>query len=135
MENFIYGSDPKYTINEVSKITKLSKPTIRYYEDIGLLQGIARDKNNIRLFSDDQIMRLRMIQCMRSTGMGIDLIRHYIGLSNEDKIGLKERYSIVLEQEEILLAKKEEIERQLAFIEHKKHTLKAKHNNKSPTKI
>ncbi|WP_238860771.1 MerR family transcriptional regulator [Clostridium sp. YIM B02569] len=136
MENFIYGSDPKYTINEVSKITKLSKPTIRYYEDVGLLQGIARDKNNIRLFSDDQIMRLRMIQCMRSTGMGIDLIRHYIGLSNEDKIGLKERYSIVLEQEEILLAKKEEIERQLAFIEHKKHTLKAKHNNnKSPTKI
>jgi uncharacterized membrane protein len=48
-------------------------------------------------------------------------------------MGLKERYSIVLEQEEILLAKKEEIERQLAFIEHKKHTLKEKHNNKKIT--
>lgn len=130
MENFIYGTEPKYTINEVSKITNLSRPTIRYYEDIGLLKDIARDKNNIRLFSDNQIMRLRMIQCMRSTGMGIDMIRQYIGLSNEDEIELKERYSIVLEQEKILLAKKEEIEKQLAFIEHKKLNYEKKLNNK-----
>ncbi|AHV97440.1 MerR family transcriptional regulator [Paenibacillus sabinae] len=120
MEEFIYGTEPKYSIKEVSKITNLPKPTIRYYEDIGLLQNIARDKNNIRLFSDDQIMRLRMIQCMRSTGMGIDMIHHYLGLSREDKMELKEKYSIVLDQEEILLAKKHEIEAQLALIEHKK---------------
>lgn len=120
MEEFIYGTEPKYTIKEVSKITNLPKPTIRYYEDIGLLQDIARDRNNIRMFSDDQIMRLRMIQCMRSTGMGIDMIRHYIGLSIEDKIELKEKYSIVLKQEEILLEKKHDIEAQLALIEHKK---------------
>lgn len=130
MKDFIYGSEAKYTINEVSKITNLSKPTIRYYEDIELLQDITRDKNNIRLFSDNQVMRLRMIQCMRSTGMGIDMIRHYIGLSNEDEIELKERYSIVLDQERILLSKKEEIEKQLAFIEHKKHNYEEKLNNK-----
>lgn len=130
MENFIYGSEPQYTINEVSKITNLSKPTIRYYEEIGLLRDIARDKNNIRLFSDDQIMRLRMIQCMRSTGMGINLIRHYIDLSNEDALELKERYSIVLKQEEMLLAKKEEIEKQLAFIEYKKHNYQEKLSDK-----
>ncbi|AGF58719.1 DNA-binding transcriptional MerR regulator [Clostridium saccharoperbutylacetonicum] len=135
MENFIYGSEAKYTINEVSKITNLSKPTIRYYEDIGLLQNITRDKNNIRLFSDNQVMRLRMIQCMRSTGMGIDMIRHYIGLSNEDETDLKERYSIVLEQEEILLAKKEEIKKQLSFIEHKKQNYEEKLNNLQKSKF
>lgn len=126
MENFIYGSEPKYTINEVSKITNLSRPTIRYYEDIGLLTEVSRDKNNIRLFSDNHIMRLRSIQCMRSSGMSIDSIRHYIGLSNEHEIELKERYSIVLEQEKILLSKKDEIEYQLSFIEHKKQTYEKK---------
>ncbi len=130
MENFKYGTEPIYTINEVSQMTHLSKPTIRYYEEIGLLQDITRDKNNIRLFSDSQVMRLRMIQCMRSTGMGIDMIRHYIGLSNEDAIGLKERYSIILQQEELLLEKKDEIEKQLAFIQHKKLNCKEKLSTK-----
>ncbi|WP_445492497.1 MerR family transcriptional regulator [Niallia sp. 03133] len=120
MEEFIYGTEPKYSIKEVSKITNLPKPTIRYYEEIGLLQNIARNRNNIRLFSDDQIMRLRMIQCMRSTGMGIDMIRHYIDLSTDVTMELKEKYSIVLNQETILLAQKQEIEAQLALIEHKK---------------
>lgn len=120
MENFKYGTEPIYTINEVSQMTRLSKPTIRYYEDIGLLSNIIRDKNNIRLFSNNDTMRLRMIQCMRSTGMGIEMIRHYIDLSNEDSLGLKERYSIILQQEELLLEKKDEIEKQLAFIQHKK---------------
>ncbi|WP_141434489.1 MerR family transcriptional regulator [Bacillus sp. 03113] len=128
MEEFIYGTEPKYSIKEVSKITKLPKPTIRYYEEIGLLQNIARDRNNIRLFSDDQIMRLRMIQCMRSTGMGIDMIRHYIGLSIDDTMELKEKYSIVLNQETILLAQKQEIEAQLALIEHKKENYEKKLN-------
>ncbi|MGD8188474.1 MerR family transcriptional regulator [Brevibacillus ginsengisoli] len=128
MEEFIYGTEPKYSIKEVSKITNLPKPTIRYYEEIGLLQNIARDRNNIRLFSDDQIMRLRMIQCMRNTGMGIDMIRHYIGLSNDDTLELKEKYSIVLNQETILLAQKQEIEIQLALIEHKKANYEKKLN-------
>ena len=122
MENFKYGTEPIYTIKQVSQMTHLSKPTIRYYEDIGLLSNIIRDKNNIRLFSDNNTMRLRMIQCLRSTGMGIEMIRHYIDLSNDDAISLsfEERYLIILQQEKILSEKKDEIERQLAFIQHKK---------------
>jgi hypothetical protein len=40
MENFKGGDEPIYTINQVSQIKNLSKPTIRYYEDIGLLSEI-----------------------------------------------------------------------------------------------
>jgi DNA-binding transcriptional MerR regulator len=120
MTNFKYGTEPIYTINQVSQITHLSKPTIRYYEDIGLLSNVIRDKNNIRLFSDDNIMRLRMIQCLRSTGMGVEVIRHYIDLSTENPMSVEERYSIIMQQEKILLEKKNEIEEQLAFIQHKK---------------
>lgn len=130
MINFKYGTEPIYTINQVSQITHLSKPTIRYYEDIGLLSNIIRDKNNIRLFSDDNIMRLRMVQCLRNTGMGIQVIRHYIDLSNEDPMSAEERYSIILQQEKILSGKKDEIEEQLAFIQHKKLNCEEELRNK-----
>jgi DNA-binding transcriptional MerR regulator len=120
MENFKNGSTPIYTINQASQMTLLSKPTVRYYEDIGLISNIFRDKNNIRLYTDNNIRRLRIIQCMRSSGMGIGLIRHYFDLSNEDVIDLKERYSIILQQEQILMAKKEELEKQLTFIQRSK---------------
>lgn len=58
MENYKSGNEPIYTINQVSKMTNLSKPTIKYYEDIKLLSNVFRDKNNIRLFFDDDIKRL-----------------------------------------------------------------------------
>jgi hypothetical protein len=67
---------------------------------------------------------------MRSTGMGIDRVRHYIGLSTEAEMDVQERYSIVLEQEDILLSKKAEIESQLAFIEHKKQNYEEKLSKK-----
>jgi len=81
MEIFESGDIPKYTINQVSQITNLSKPTIRYYEDIGLLSDIKRDKNNIRMFSDNNVSRLTTIQCLRNTGFGIEIIRNYFELS------------------------------------------------------
>ena len=55
---------------------------------------------------------------MRSTG--IEMIRHYIDLSTEDTVDLNERYSMLLQQEKILLEKKDELEKQLAYIQHKK---------------
>lgn len=120
MDEFRYGSEPRYTINEVSQMLRLPKPTIRYYEDIGLSLKTSRDKNNIRMFSDNDVMRLRTIQCMRGSGMGIENIRHYIGISTEEEAGIQERYAIIVQQEDILLQKKKELEEQLAFIEHKK---------------
>lgn len=57
MENLKHVTNPLYTINQVSQMTHLSKSTIRYYEDIGLISDIFRDKNNIRLFSDNNVSR------------------------------------------------------------------------------
>lgn len=130
MENFKRQDKPTYTINEVSQITNLSKPTIRYYEDIGLLSDIERDKNNTRLLSDNNIRRLTIIQCLRSTGFGIEMIRHYFELSTEDAVELKERYSMLLEHESILLQKKDELEKQLAFIKNIKFEFEEELRNK-----
>ncbi|ALB45248.1 MerR family transcriptional regulator [Clostridium beijerinckii] len=118
MEIFKSGDIPKYTINQVSQITNLSKPTIRYYEDIGLLSDIKRDKNNIRMFSDNNVSRLTTIQCLRNTGFGIEIIRNYFELSSENAVKLKDRYLMILEHEELLLQKKYDLEKQLTTIQN-----------------
>ena len=130
MENFKRGDKPIYTINQVSQITNLSKPTIRYYEDIGLLSDIKRDKNNIRMFSDNNVNRLTIIQCLRNTGFGIQVIRHYFELSTENTVELKERYLMLLEHEKILLQKKDELEKQVAFIQNIKLEFEEELRNK-----
>ncbi|SET12092.1 MerR family transcriptional regulator [Paenibacillus sp. NFR01] len=126
MDIFKYGAEPRYTIQEAAAILGLSKPTIRYYEEIGLLNEVQRDKNNIRLFSDDNLMRLRMIQCIRNSGMGIEKVREYIGLSTEELEGVTARYDVIREQERLLLERKAELDAQLAFIEHKKQVYEEK---------
>jgi DNA-binding transcriptional MerR regulator len=118
MKNFNGGDKPLYTINQASQMANLSKPTIRYYEDIGLLSDIKRDKNNIRLFSENDVSRLTIIQCLRSTGFGIEMIRHYFELSTENAVELKEQYLMLLDHEKMLLQKQAELKKQLAFIQN-----------------
>lgn len=129
-ENIKRGDKSIYTINQVSQMTNLSKPTIRYYENIGLLSDIKRDKNNIRLFSDNDVNRLTIIQCLKSTGFGIKMIRNYFQLSTGNSVELKKRYLMLLEHEEILLKKKDEVEKQLAFIQQIKLKFEEELRNK-----
>ncbi|MCQ2551271.1 MAG: MerR family transcriptional regulator [Clostridia bacterium] len=57
-------------INEIVKISGLSKRTLQYYDDIGLLK-VARSKENYRLYSEPDILRLHQI--MKYKGMGFEL--------------------------------------------------------------
>ncbi len=51
-----------YRISEVSDRLGLSADTLRYYEKIGLLPGVARTASGIRRYSDKDLSRLRFIQ-------------------------------------------------------------------------
>ena len=44
-----------YQIDEVSKITDLTKRSIRYYEDMGLFTPTARTDSGYRMYSDEDI--------------------------------------------------------------------------------
>lgn len=52
-------------IKKVSEQLGISSDTIRYYERIGLVPPISRDKNGVRNFTDIDIQRLDFIKCMR----------------------------------------------------------------------
>ena len=62
--------EPLYVISVAAKLVAMHPQTLRLYERVGLVKP-ARTDNNIRLYSDEDIDRLRQIQ--RLTGVGLNL--------------------------------------------------------------
>lgn len=58
-------------------------PTIRYYEEIGLLSAPRRDRGNRRVFAAEDLNRLGFIRHARELGFDIDAIRTLLALQDE----------------------------------------------------
>jgi MerR family copper efflux transcriptional regulator len=66
------------TIQDVSRRSGLSEPTLRYYEEIGLIGPIARDESSRhRRYRDEDLNVLQALACLRALGMGIEDMRTY----------------------------------------------------------
>ena len=66
----------EYTIGQISKITGLSEYTIRFYEKEKLIPNIKRNKNGIRIFSEEDLNWVNIVKCFRDTNMSIDDIKN-----------------------------------------------------------
>ena len=51
-----------YRIEEVAARTGFTKRTLRYYEEIGLITPAGRSEGNYRLYSEEDVARLRRIK-------------------------------------------------------------------------
>jgi MerR family copper efflux transcriptional regulator len=66
------------TIQQTSRQSGLSEPTLRYYEDVGLIGPIARDVNSgHRRYSESDLDALQALACLRAMGVGIEDMRTY----------------------------------------------------------
>jgi len=61
----------------------VSRDTLRYYERIGVLPGIERSKSGHRRFSDNDMGWIKLVQCLRATGMPIDDLHSYAELMQQ----------------------------------------------------
>src|SRR6202044_1886990 len=69
---------PALTIQNVSRRSGLSEPTLRYYEQVGLIGPIARDPSSgHRRYRDQDIDTLQALACLRAMGVGIEDMRTY----------------------------------------------------------
>jgi DNA-binding transcriptional MerR regulator len=72
---------PVFTIGALAKATGVSTPTIRYYEEIGLLPPPNRTAGGQRNYDETDLSRLTFIRQCRDFGFGIDQVRVLLGLS------------------------------------------------------
>ena len=69
------------SIGELSRQTGVKVPTIRYYEQVGLLSVPARTEGKQRRYGATDIMRLNFIRHGRELGFEVDDIRELLALS------------------------------------------------------
>jgi DNA-binding transcriptional MerR regulator len=62
---------PTYSIGELGGMVNLTRRTIRYYEEIGLLHSIRRIENGKRVYTDDDVRRLKFINRLKVLGLSL----------------------------------------------------------------
>ena len=65
-----------YTIGQVAEMFRLPISTLRYYDKEGLFPHLER-KGNIRQFSDEELEAIRVIECLKKSGLEIKDIKQF----------------------------------------------------------
>lgn len=97
------------TIAEVSRQYGLSADTLRYYERIGLIPAVPRNKSGIRDYDEESCRWVEFIKCMRSAGLSIESLVEYVTLFQEGEETHEARKNILIEERVKLEARIQEM--------------------------
>ncbi len=65
-------------IGELAKATKVSVPTIRYYEALGLLKPVRRTRGGFRVYDERAVFALRFIRHAQRLGLSLKEVRQIL---------------------------------------------------------
>jgi DNA-binding transcriptional MerR regulator len=109
------------TIQEVSRRSGLSEPTLRYYEEVGLVGPVDRDiRSGHRRYDDADLDVLQALACLRALGMGIEDMRTY--QANRARSGT----AVAAEQRDLLLRHAERMTAEIAALHTRLDDLREK---------
>lgn len=101
-------------IAEVSKRYGVSTDTLRYYERIGLLRHVPRNKSGIRDYDEASCNAVEFVKCMRDAGMSIESLVEYMELLEQG-----DETTAALRQGDEIRERIAGLERALARLEYK----------------
>lgn len=107
------------TIAEVAEKYDLSADTLRYYERIGLIPPIQRNKVGNRNYSETDCQWIQVVKCMRSAGITIESLIEYIRLFQQGEQTRQSRKEILQEQRNLLAQRIAELQGTLEKLDMK----------------
>lgn len=116
---FTGGFRMSYTIKQAAEMMNVTPTTLRYYDKQGLLPFMERKDSGYRIFSENDILMLRVIECLKKSGMPIKDIRQFSKWVQMGDDSLQERYEMFLERKRAVEAQMAELQETLDFINHK----------------
>ena len=83
-----------YTIGQVSNITQISTDTLRYYDKIGLLPFVKRNQSGHRIFSENDLKYLEVIQCLKLSDVPVKEIGQFVEwtMMGDDTLNLRKEF-------------------------------------------
>lgn len=108
-----------YTVGEMAKKIGVAPSTLRYYDKEGLLPFVERSSGGIRVFKEADYEWLKVIECLKKTGMPLKDIKTFIEMAMQGDETIDERLKLIRKQ-------REEVGKQIAELQETMDTLNFK---------
>ena len=108
-----------YTIGEMAKLLDIPASTLRYYDKQGLLPFVERSKSGIRMFQEKDYEWLKLIECLKKSGLTLSEIKNYIFTAIRGDETIEDRLQLFLNQKEVITQKITELQETLKVVEYK----------------
>lgn len=107
-----------YTIGQVSEMLGIPVSTLRYYDKEELFPNLER-KGNIRWFGDNELEALRIIDCLKASGLEIKYIKQFFAWVNEGSSSYAKRKELFDARKSAVEAEIQSLQKTLALLEFK----------------
>lgn len=108
-----------YSIGEVANMLGVPTSTLRYYDREGLFLNMKRSSGGIRVFSDTEVETLKVIECLKTTGMQIKDIKLFLDWCLQGEQTLQQRRDMFYERRAIVEKQLEELQKTMEMIQYK----------------
>ncbi len=105
-----------YTINDIAKICDISVYTIRFYDKEGLLPFVTRNSSGNRQFSEEDLDLVKLICCLKNTGMQVKEIKQYIDLCMQGEVTAAARRQIMDDHRKAILRQIDDLKKNLTIV-------------------
>ena len=99
----------KMRISELARLAGVTPRTIRYYENLGLLEASEREGTGFRYYTENELRRLQKINLLKTLGLTLDEISQVVPLLFEEPRKLAGKKMLI----EILKDHLQQIDRQV----------------------
>jgi len=110
-----------YSMKETIAQTSLTYDTLKFYCNEGLVPNVKRDKNNYRVFDDNDIAWINGLICLKNCGMSIQEMKEYLNLCLEGKSSISKRQKILDTKKKELQSKIAELNKSIDYINYKQN--------------
>jgi MerR family transcriptional regulator, aldehyde-responsive regulator len=109
-----------FTLQEVVLRSGLSEHTLRYYERIGLLDRVKRDRSSgHRRYTAVDVQNIETLACLRTTGMSIEDMRTYFALLKDGRAAADQQLALFEGQKKALEHELIQKQEHLRYLEQK----------------
>jgi DNA-binding transcriptional MerR regulator len=108
-----------YSVSETAKMFDINASTLRYYDKEGLLPFVERSEGGVRVFKDADLSLLRIIDCLKRTGMPIKEIKRFVDYCVQGDTSIDQRLEVLSAQRADVIQQMKALQDNLDMIEYK----------------
>lgn len=108
-----------YTVGEMAKVMGIPASTLRYYDKEGLLPFVERSSGGIRMFTDKDYEWLKVIECLKKSGLSIKDIKAFIAMAGKGDASITQRLALFRARRDAMKKQIREMQETLDLLEFK----------------